>query len=181
MRFAVLASNVRRNSSTFTPDLPMTMPGFAAWIVTVIMLAERSISTLATPASAMRVRMCSRTRISSIRRSEYSLPVANQRPSQSLTDRSPTLTPRRKPIGWTFCPMLCSGLLFGNDHSDVARALQDLIDTSACARAPALQRAPFVRSAAGDDQLLGIHVEVVLGVGHRRSDRRGHRPGRSVR
>jgi hypothetical protein len=99
IRLPVIASSVRRSSSTLTPLLPMTMPGLAAWMVTVIMLAERSISTLATPASAMRVMMCSRTLTSSSSRSEYSLPVANQRPFQSLTDRSPTLMPSRNPIG----------------------------------------------------------------------------------
>jgi len=58
MRLPVLASSVRRSSSTLTPLLPITMPGLAAWMVTVIMFAERSISTLETPASAMRVMMC---------------------------------------------------------------------------------------------------------------------------
>src|SRR5919202_6009274 len=175
MRLPVIASSVRRSSSTLTPLLPMTMPGLAAWMVTVIMLAERSISTLATPASAMRVMMCWRTLMSSSSRVEYSRPVANQRPSQSLTERSPTLTPRRKPVGCTFCPIALSGPLLGNDHGDVARALQDLVDAAAGAGSPALQGAALVGRAGGDDQIVRVHVEVVLRVGHGRLDRLGHR------
>src|SRR5919199_6922101 len=162
IRLPVMASRVRRSSSTFTPLLPMTMPGLAAWMVTVIMLAERSISTFETPASAMRVMMCWRTRTSSSSRLAYSWPVANQRPCQSFTERSPTFTPRRKPIGWTFCPMLLlSGSLLGHVHADVARALQDLVHPAAGARSPALEGAALVGGRAGDDEILRIHVEVV--------------------
>src|SRR5690348_4258277 len=144
------------------------------------MLAERSISTLATPASDIRVMMCWRTAMSSSRRSEYSLPVANQRPSQSLTDRSPTLMPRRKPIGCTFCPKFLSSLL-GDDHGDVARALQDLIDATAGAGAPAFECSPLVGGAAGNDQLIRIHVEVVLRVRDGGANRSRNRPRRAMR
>src|ERR1700736_6501873 len=140
MRFEVIASSVRRNSSTLTPLLPMTMPGLAAWIVPVIMFAERSISTFETPASAMRVMMCWRTLMSSSSNVAYSAPVANQRPCQSLTDRSPTLMPRRKPIGCTFWPILVLlGALLGHHDGDVARTLQDLIHAASGAGAPAFE------------------------------------------
>ena len=57
-----------RRISTFAPPLPMTIPGFAVWIVTVTWLMPRSISTSETLALAsrcetsLRIDMSSRSR-----------------------------------------------------------------------------------------------------------------------
>ena len=50
-RWPVVFSSSVRSRSTLAPLRPMTMPGFAVWIVTVIWLTLRSISTCEMPAS----------------------------------------------------------------------------------------------------------------------------------
>ena len=87
-----------RRTSTFAPPLPMTIPGFAVWIVTVTWLMPRSISTPDTLALASRRSTSLRIVMSSLRRDVYSLSAYHF----AVQVRE---TPRRKPYGWTFLPM----------------------------------------------------------------------------
>src|SRR5215211_4672092 len=72
-------------------------------------------------------------------------------------------TPRRKPYGWTLCPM--SGLLVRDDDRDVSHWLVDRERPTLRARLPALDRRPLVGDGVGHDEILGRQVVVVLGVG----------------
>ena len=89
----VAASRFFRKSSTFAPPLPMTIPGFAAWIVTPTWFADRSISTRGTPASASRRRIVLRIVMSSLSSVGKVLLSANHFADRSL------LIPSLNPIG----------------------------------------------------------------------------------
>src|ERR1051325_10285102 len=105
-----------RRISTLAPPLPMTIPGFAVWIVTVTWLMPRSISTPDTLAFARRRSTSWRMPMSSLRSDVYSLSAYHF----AVQVRE---TPRRKPYGWTFLPM--SGLLVRDDDRDVGHGLVD--------------------------------------------------------
>jgi hypothetical protein len=90
-----------RRISTFWPPLPMTMPGLAVCTVTVTCPKLRSISRPLTLAFASRLSTSWRMDRSSLRRSVYSL-------SWYHFAVQVRVTPRRKPYGWTLCPMLLS-------------------------------------------------------------------------
>ena len=62
----ILWSSLRR-ASTSDPDLPMTMPGRAVWMLTSTSLAFFLIVIVDRPAWASLFSMCSRMRMSSIR------------------------------------------------------------------------------------------------------------------
>src|SRR5215470_2542685 len=106
-----------RRTSTLAPPLPMTIPGLAVWMVTVTWLMPRSISTPDTLALASRRSISWRILRSSWREAVYSLLSAYHLAVQVRE------TPRRKPYGWTLCPM--SGLLVRDDDGDVGHGLVD--------------------------------------------------------
>src|SRR6185369_2350933 len=153
-----------RRTSTFAPPLPMTMPGLAVWIVTVTWLIPRSISTPLTLALASRRSMSLRIAMSSLREVVYSLsayPFAVQVRE----------TPRRKPYGWTLCPM--SGLLVRDDDRDVGHGLVDREGPTLGARLEALDRRALVGDGIDDEQVLGRQVVVVLRIGRRALEHAG--------
>src|SRR3954462_6446536 len=146
-----------RRTSTFWPPLPMTMPGLAVWTVTVTWLMPRSISTWLTLALASRLSTSRRMAMSSWRRGVYSLSASHF----AVQVRE---TPRRKPYGWTLCPM--SGLPVRDDDGDVGHGLVDPERPTLRPRSPALDRVPpLVGDGIGDDEVAGREVVVVLGVG----------------
>src|SRR5436309_1348187 len=145
-----------RRTSTFAPPLPMTMPGFAVWIVTVTWLMPRSISTPDTLALARRRSTSWRMVMSSLRRDVYSLSAYHF----AVQVRE---TPRRKPYGWTFLPI--SGLLVRDDDRDVGHGFVDRKRPTLGPRPPALDRRPLVGMGLDDDQILGGPVVVVLRIG----------------
>src|SRR5690349_12087379 len=158
-----------RRTSTFAPPLPMTMPGLAVWIVTVTWLIPRSISTPLTLAFASRRSMSVRIAMSSLRESVYSLSAYHF----AVQVRE---TPRRKPYGWTLCPI--SGLLVRDDDRDVGHGLVDGECPTLCPRLEALDRRALVGDGVEDDQVLRGQVVIVLSVGgralqHARDIRRG--------
>src|SRR5215204_3645474 len=124
----VSASRLRRSSSTAAPCLPMTMPGLAVWMVSLTSFRLRSISARLT--LALERRRLSRARMSRSSASNwaYALRGAYHLLSQSL------MTPSRKPMGWTFCPISSSlssaaralgGRLVVHDDGDVRRPALD--------------------------------------------------------
>src|SRR5919112_897051 len=145
-----------RRTSTLAPPLPMTIPGFAVWIVKVTWLIPRSISTPDTLALARRRSTSCRIPMSSLRRDVYSLSAYHF----AVQVRE---TPRRKPYGWTFLPI--SGLLIRDDDRDVSHGLVDWERPTLGPRPEALDRRALVGLGVGDDQVLGGEVVVVLGVG----------------
>src|SRR5438876_7526208 len=76
--------------------------------------------------------------------------------------------------------LILLGALLGHDHGDVARALQDLIDPPAGAWPPAFEGSALVRCAARDHQIVRIHIEIVFGIGYRRSHGGCHWPRRAL-
>src|ERR1700690_2056502 len=81
------------------------------------------------------------------------------------------LTPRRKPYGWTLCPM--SGLPRFEDDGDVGHRLVDGKGATLGTRLPSLQGGTLVRVGLDDHEVLGREVVVVLGVrGRAREDAR---------
>src|SRR6186997_2273799 len=152
----VRAPTCWRRISTFAPPLPMTMPGLAVWMVTVTWLMPRSISTPLTLALARRLSMSVRMVMSSLREEVYSLLSAYHFAVQVRE------TPRRKPYGWTLCPM--SGLLVRDDDGDVGHGLVDRERPTLGPRPEALDRRTLVGDGVGDEQVLGRQVVVVLGV-----------------
>src|SRR6187455_3018009 len=147
-----------RRISTFAPPLPMTMPGFAVWIVTVTWLMPRSISTPLTLAFDKRLSMSVRIAMSSLREEVYSLSAYHF----AVQVRE---TPRRKPYGWTLCPM--SGLLVRDDDRDVGHGLVDGKRPTLCPRLEPLDGRALVGDGIDDDQVLRGQVVVVLGIGGR--------------
>src|SRR6476620_5884554 len=154
-----------RRISTLAPPLPMTIPGLAVWIVTVTWLMPRSISTPLTLALASRLSMSWRILMSSWREAVYSLLSAYHFAVQVRE------TPRRKPYGWTLCPM--SGLLVRDDDRDVGHWLVDRECATLGPRLEALDRRAFVGDGVDDEQILGGQVVVVLGVGRRALEHAG--------
>src|SRR5688572_15131796 len=132
----------------------MTIPGLAVWTVTVTWLIPRSISTPLTLALASRLALSERTWMSSWREAAYSLSSANHFAVQVRE------TPRRKPYGWTLCPM--SGLLVRDDDGDVGHGLVDRERPTLGAWPKALDHRPFIGHRVDDDQILGRQVVVVL-------------------
>src|SRR5215203_6050519 len=163
---AVSAPICWRRTSTFAPPLPMTIPGLAVWMVTVTWLMPRSISTPLTLALASRLSMSLRILMSSWREAVYSLLSAYHFAVQVRE------TPRRKPYGWTLCPM--SGLLVRDDDGDVGLGLVDREGATLRPRAEALDRRTLVGDGVGDDQVVGRQVVVVLGIGRRALEHAGH-------
>src|SRR6187431_3676077 len=146
----------------------MTMPGLAVWIVTVTWLMPRSISTPLTLAFASRRSMSVRIAMSSFSESVYSLSAYHF----AVQVRE---TPRRKPYGWTLCPM--SGLLVRDDDGDVGHGLVDRERPTLGPRPEALDRRTLVGDGVGDEQVLGRQVVVVLGVGGRALEHARHVSG----
>src|SRR4051794_16694721 len=124
----------------------MTMPGLAVWIVTVTWLMPRSISTPLTLAFARRFSISFRIVMSSLREVVYSLSAYHF----AVQVRE---TPRRKPYGWTLCPM--SGLLVRDDDGDVGHGLVDRKGPTLRARPPALDGRTLIGDGIDDDQVLG--------------------------
>src|SRR6185503_332937 len=153
-----------RRISTFAPPLPMTIPGFAVWIVTVTWLIPRSISTPDTLALASRRSTSLRIVMSSLMRAVYSLSAYHL----AVQVRE---TPSRKPYGWTLRPM--SGLLIRDDDRDVGHWLVDRERPTLGPRLEALDRRAFVGDGVDDEQILGGQVVVVLGVCRRALEHAG--------
>src|SRR5688572_12976282 len=147
-----------RRTSTFAPPLPITMPGLAVWIVTVTWLMPRSISTPDTEAFASRRSMSVRIAMSSLREVVYSLSAYHF----AVQVRE---TPRRKPYGWTLCPM--SGLLVRDDDRDVGHGLVDGECPTLCPRLKTLDGRTLVGDRIHDHEVLRGQVVVVLGVSSR--------------
>src|SRR6186997_384024 len=145
-----------RRTSTLAPPLPMTMPGLAVWMVTVTWLMPRSISTPLTLAFDKRLSMSVRMAMSSLREAVYSLSAYHF----AVQVRE---TPRRKPYGWTLCPM--SGLLVRDDDRDVGHGLVDGECPTLRPRLKPLDRRALIGDGIGDDQVLRGQVVVVLGTG----------------
>src|SRR5215207_7372975 len=145
-----------RRISTLAPPLPITIPGFAVWIVTVTWLMPRSISTPLTLAFDRRLSMSVRMPMSSLREAVYSLSAYHF----AVQVRE---TPRRKPYGWTLCPM--SGLLVRDDDGDVGHGLVDGKRPTLGPRLEALDRRALVGDGIDDEEVLGGQVVVVLGIG----------------
>src|SRR4249920_1872602 len=156
---AVSAPICWRRTSTFAPPLPMTMPGLAVWMVTVTWLMPRSISTPLTLALASRLSMSWRILMSSWREAVYSLLSAYHFAVQVRE------TPRRKPYGWTLCPM--SGLLVRDDDGDVGHGLVDGERPTLRPWPEPLDRRALIRDGIDDHEVLGRQVVVVLGIGGR--------------
>src|SRR6187402_2227350 len=153
-----------RRTSTLAPPLPMTIPGLAVWMVTVTWLMPRSISTPLTLALDSRLSISLRIVMSSLREVVYSLSAYHF----AVQVRE---TPRRKPYGWTLCPM--SGLLVRDDDRDVGHWLVDREGPTLGPRLEALDRRAFVGDGVDDEQILGGQVVVVLGVGRRALEHAG--------
>src|SRR6476661_8703399 len=147
-----------RRISTFAPPLPMTIPGLAVWIVTVTWLMPRSISTPLTLAFARRRSTSWRIEMSSLRDAVYSLSAYHF----AVQVRE---TPRRKPYGWTLCPM--SGLLVRDDDGDVGHGLVDRECPTLSSRSEPLDGRTLVGDGVDDHEVLGRQVVVVLGIGRR--------------
>src|SRR5918996_5360463 len=147
-----------RSTSTLAPPLPMTMPGLAVWIVTVTWLMPRSISTPLTLALDSRRSMSVRMAMSSLREAVYSLSAYHF----AVQVRE---TPRRKPYGWTLCPM--SGLLVRDDDRDVGHGLVDGERPTLCPRLEPLDGRTLVGDRIHDHEVLRGQVVVVLGIGGR--------------
>src|SRR6478752_8527987 len=145
-----------RRISTFAPPLPMTIPGLAVWIVTVTWLIPRSTSTPLTLALARRRSISWRIAMSSLSEDVYSLLSAYHFAVQVRE------TPRRKPYGWTLCPM--SGLLVRDDDRDVSHWLVDRERATLRPWLEALNRRALVGDGIEDHEVLGRQVVVVLGV-----------------
>src|SRR5690349_11401180 len=144
-----------RRISTFWPPLPMTMPGFAVWTVTVTWPKLRSISRPLTLALARRFSTSCRIAMSSVRRAVYSL-------SWYHFAVHVRVTPRRKPYGWTLCPMVV--LPIGNGHGDVGHGLVDRERPTLRSWLEALEGRPLVGAGVDDHELVGSQVVVALGV-----------------
>src|SRR5687768_204400 len=157
-----------RRISTLAPPLPMTIPGFAVWIVTVTWLMPRSISTPDTLALASRRSTSLRIEMSSLTRAVYSLSAYHF----AVQVRE---TPIRKPYGWTLRPM--SGLLIRDDDGDVGHWLVDGEPASLGPWPAALDRGPLVGVGLDDDELVDRQVVVVLGVGRGAPKHALHVPG----
>src|SRR4026208_1809000 len=95
--------------------------------------------------------------MSSWREAVYSLSSANHFAVQVRE------TPRRKPYGWTLCPM--SGLLVRDDDGDVGHGLVDRERTTLRSGLEALDRRALIGDGIEDDEVLGRKVVVVLGIG----------------
>src|SRR5690349_9516442 len=147
-----------RRTSTLAPPLPMTMPGLAVWIVTVTWLMPRSISTPDTLAFDSRRSMSRRIAMSSLREVVYSLSAYHF----AVQVRE---TPRRKPYGWTLCPM--SGLLVRDDDRDVGHGLVDGERPTLGPRLEPLDGRTLVGDRIHDHQVLRGQVVIVLGIGGR--------------
>src|SRR5450759_5415071 len=115
----------------------------------------RSISTPPTLALARRRSMSLRMARSSWRSVAYALSAYH------FADQV-RLVPRRKPYGWTLCPM--SGLPFFEDDGDVGHRLVDGEGSSLGSRLPALEGGALVGVGLHDHEVLGREVVVVLGV-----------------
>src|SRR5918995_1473536 len=144
-----------RRTSTFAPPLPITMPGLAVWIVTVTWLMPRSTSTPLTLAFDNRLSISVRMAMSSLREAVYSLSAYHF----AVQVRE---TPRRKPYGWTLCPM--SGLLVRDGDRDVGHRLVDRERPTLGPRLESLDGRALVGDGLHDDQVLRGQVVVVLGV-----------------
>src|SRR5690242_8540539 len=141
------------------------MPGLAGWIVTVTWLIPRSISAPDTVALARRRSMSWRILMSSWREAVYSLLSAYHFAVQVRE------TPRRKPYGWTLCPM--SGLLVRDDDGDVGHGLVDRECPALGTRLEPLDGRALVGDRVEDDEVLGREVVVVLGIGRRALEHAG--------
>src|SRR3954470_2942988 len=109
----------------------------------------RSISTWLTLALASRLSTSLRMAMSSWRRVVYSLSAYHF----AVQVRE---TPRRKPYGWTLCPM--SGLLVRDDDRDVGHGLVDRERATLRPWLEALDRRALVGDGIEDDEVLGRQV-----------------------
>src|SRR5580765_9005481 len=107
----------------------------------------RSISTPLTLALASRLSISARILMSSWREAVYSLLSAYHFAVQVRE------TPRRKPYGWTLCPM--SGLLVRDDDGDVGHGLVDGERATLGPGPEALDHRALVGDGIRDDQVPG--------------------------
>src|ERR687894_2440904 len=114
--FLVRRSSSFRRASTSLPPLPITMPGRAVWMSTAISPCSAAfrMRTSAIPARVSFFPMCSRILRSSPRSSAKSL--SEYQLLLKSTFSPLRLTPRRKPSGCTFWPILLLVLVSGCAH-----------------------------------------------------------------
>src|SRR6185503_2435406 len=151
--------------STPAPRLPITMPGRAVKMLIFTLLAARSTSTAATPAWFSFCLTNFFSRRSSCSHFEKSF-------SEYHLELQPRTTPRRKPTGCVFCPILVSlflRALYGNVHDDrhVRRAGVDAVGAAHRAGHPALLHRTAVDEHLGDHELVGVGLLVLGRVGDR--------------
>src|SRR5271163_5082855 len=129
-------------------------------------LCGRSMTILEIAACFKPSMRISRIFMSSCSSLPYSALLEYQRLSQVR------LTPRRRPIGLIFCPIVSSssrlGLLFPHHDRDVGERLLDAARPAARARTEALHHRVLADKRLGDDEIVDVELVVVLGVGDRR-------------
>src|SRR5918998_1000848 len=173
--FLVRRSSSLLRASTSEPPLPITMPGRAVWMSTAISpcSAALRIRTSAIPARVSFFSMCSRILRSSPSRSAKSL--SEYQLLLKSTFSPLRFTPRRKPSGCTFWPILLLVLVSGRAHGNargraegdayVAGALADHGRPAHGSRAEPLDGRPLIDPDVPDDERVYVGVVVVLGVG----------------
>src|SRR5690606_3129181 len=142
-----------RSLSTSEPPLPITTPGRAVWMVRITFCGFRSISTSAIEACPRRWWRYLRS-FSSSARSCGKLRSAYQRDFHGAT------IPRRKPLGWVFCPTVL--LLAVDDDGELAGPLDARRRTPHGGGAEALQARTLVDVRLADDQLVRVQERPVL-------------------
>src|ERR671916_908551 len=162
-------------ASTSLPPLPITMPGRAVWMSTAISpcSAALRIWMSAMPALVSFFSMCSRILRSSPRSSAKSL--SEYQLLLKSTFSPLRLTPRRKPSGCTFWPILLLVLVSGcahrnaggvaEHHAYVAGALPDHGRPAHGPGPVPLDGRALVHPDVPDEQRVDVGVVVVLRVG----------------
>src|ERR1700720_2542859 len=164
---AVISATRLRSLSMSAPFLPITTPGRAEWIVPRHFLCGLSMTIFEIAACLRFFMSVARIAMSSCRSFPYSVRPANQRESQVR------LTPSRRPIGLTFCPIAFSlrprggRTGFPNNDRQMRERLTNAPGASPRARAKPLQDHRVADVGRGDDQIVDIEIVVILGVGDR--------------
>src|SRR4029079_5555449 len=132
----IMSSSSSRSLSTSAPLGPITRPGRAVLMVIVTSSRVRSMMISETAANGGRrfsfASISLRTLKSSPRKSPYAALGAYQRLFQS------SVMPVRKPVGFTFWPMLLRSFVQTDD--EVARPLHDVVRLAAILRLETLDR-----------------------------------------
>src|SRR4028118_2366542 len=173
--FLVRRSSSLLRASTSEPPLPITMPGRAVWMSTAISPCSAAflILTSAMPARVRFFSMCSRILRSSPSSSAKSLSAYQLLLKSTFSPLR--LTPRRKPSGCTFWPILLLVLVSGcahrhaggaaDHHAHVAGALPDHGRPAHGPSPVPLDGRALVHPDVPDEQRVDVGIIVVLRVG----------------